>query len=61
MSEPTPGSPKAVERGCTCPVRDNAHGQGVPAQADGSDRPMRHFWITAQCPVHDPSSAPEKV
>jgi hypothetical protein len=26
---PRPGSPAAVQRGCTLPVLDNAHGAGI--------------------------------
>ena len=46
-----PGSPKAVAQGCTCPVMDNAHGQGAgwPA-APGSTT----FWYTVGCPLHAP-------
>jgi hypothetical protein len=43
---PTPGSDAAIELGCTCPVKDNARGKGVPT----SDGPL--FWMTEGCPVH---------
>jgi hypothetical protein len=39
---PKPGSPEAVDQGCTCPIMDNAYGQGI----DGS------FWLTDDCPLH---------
>lgn len=39
---PTPGSPSARDRGCTCPVMDNHNGRGVNGQ----------FWISEKCPVH---------
>jgi hypothetical protein len=43
MSEvPNPGSPEAIELGCTCPVLDNGHGQRV----DGL------FWMNMDCPIH---------
>lgn len=43
---PNPGSPEAVDRGCTCAVIDNHYGRGFgPA-----DRP--EFWITISCPLH---------
>jgi hypothetical protein len=42
---PNPGSPKAVEEGCTCPVLDNRYGKGVR-----DDR--EEFWIACQCPLH---------
>ena len=60
MTDPTPGSPVAVERGCICPVLDNAHGQGIPMTPVG-DRPVRHFWITAECPVHDSVAIKEEA
>ena len=42
---PTPGSPEAVARGCTCPVIDNHHGRGVKPGV---------FWINKDCPLHVP-------
>lgn len=46
MSEvPNPGSPEAVEAGCTCPVLDNARGRGYMG-VDGT------FIFTSNCPVH---------
>lgn len=44
----TPGSPSAVERGCTCPIGDNARGQ----VAWGSSGPDAVFWTDADCPIH---------
>jgi hypothetical protein len=44
---PTPGSDAALDRGCTCPVLDNAHGAGVL----GLDE---RYIITEDCPLHDP-------
>ena len=43
---PNPGSPEAIEQGCTCPVMDNANGRG----AWGSEG--ESFWINADCPIH---------
>ena len=43
---PNPGSPEAVEKGCTCPIIDNHHGEGFPC--DGKQA----FWIDATCPLH---------
>jgi hypothetical protein len=40
---PNPGSPEAVEQGCSCPVLDNAHGAGI---GNGS------FVFAAGCPLH---------
>lgn len=45
---PNPGSPEAVEQGCTCPVYDNAHGRGF-----GGDGEQWGWWITEKCPLHD--------
>lgn len=42
---PNPGSIEARNRGCTCPILDNARGQGFHGSPD-------HFVITAGCPVH---------
>jgi len=43
---PSPGSPKAIAAGCTCPVIDNHYGAGRP---DG-------FVIRVGCPVHAPKT-----
>lgn len=47
-ARPNPGSPEAVQRGCTCPVIDNAHGKGVMGFG-------REWWITDGCPIHAPT------
>jgi hypothetical protein len=49
---PYPGSKEAIERGCTCPVKDNHYGKGVP---------YPKFWVTEGCPLHgiDLSDIPE--
>ena len=39
-----PGSDEAIEKGCTCPVLDNAHGNGA--------RGDPNFWISEDCPIH---------
>lgn len=48
-----PGSPDAVDLGCSCPVLDNSHGQGI---FNGSIRDKITgevlFWINAECPLH---------
>ena len=45
---PNPGSPEAIDRGCRCPVLDNAHGVGyfgVPGR-----------WVySGDCPLHSPN------
>ena len=43
---PNPGSDEAIERGCTCAVLDNGHGQGFPYGGETC------FWITQGCPIH---------
>jgi len=52
---PAPGSDEAVNRGCTCPVIDNARGVGylgVPGV----------FVYTKGCPLHDDTdSDPERL
>ena len=40
---PNPGSDEAIEQGCTCPVMDNNHGEGM-----GEGR----FWIASDCKLH---------
>jgi hypothetical protein len=41
---PNPGSDEALDKGCTCPVLDNAHGRGYMNQV--------YFWINNNCPLH---------
>lgn len=45
---PNPGRDEAIMLGCTCPVMDNHHGEGMPHK-DGP-----RYWITKGCPLHDP-------
>lgn len=47
MDNPAPGSPVAVEKGCTCPVMDNNNGKGFMINGEG---PM--FWMQGDCPFH---------
>ena len=47
ISTPPPGSDAAIAQGCTCPVLDNAHGQGI------FGNPENGHWITQGCPLHD--------
>lgn len=42
-----PGSKKALEKGCTCPVKDNYYGKGVPMQNSDSV-----YWVNSGCPLH---------
>jgi len=53
-----PGSPAALEAGCTCPHIDNLWGRGAYLD-NGTNFPMRLFILAADCPhhsyTHDPS------
>lgn len=42
-----PGSAEALNRGCRCPVLDNAYGKGR-----GCDGARFGWWINADCPLH---------
>jgi hypothetical protein len=46
--QPNPGSDQALNRGCTCAVMDNNRGLRAPMREN-------QWWITAECPVHDPT------
>lgn len=47
---PNPGSDEAVKQGCTCPVLDNYHGEGIPY-----GKSKEHcFWVNEGCPLHKP-------
>lgn len=43
--KPNPGSDRAVELGCTCPVLDNGRGRGYMGQPG-------IFVFNAGCPLH---------
>lgn len=49
---PKPGSPEAVDRGCRCPIYDNAHGLGSIRGG---------FIIAESCPLHWHEYAPDFV
>lgn len=42
---PNPGSDKALQLRCQCPVLDNGHGKGARGSSD-------QFWINHECPLH---------
>lgn len=44
---PHPGSEKAIEMGCTCPVLDNEHGRGFTMSGELC------FWMSEGCPIHN--------
>ena len=44
-----PGSPEAKRLGCSCPVLDNAYGEG--AVIDGQVNAMS-FYLDPDCPIH---------
>lgn len=43
-----PGSAAAIQQGCTCPILDNAHGQGYMGKPGV-------FVMNAGCPLHAPT------
>lgn len=45
-NKPNPGTKKAREQGCRCPVDDNHKGRGVPMGGEYV------FWINGDCPLH---------
>lgn len=45
---PNPGSAEAMEKGCACPVLDNARGRG----AWGTSGNGAVFCVTHGCPLH---------
>ena len=47
-SRPNPGSPAAIDQGCSCPVMDNHNGRGIGPMKDGT----MMFWRSGDCPVH---------
>lgn len=53
MTAPPPGSPEAIEAGCTCPVLDNGHGRG--AFGDGE---KYGYWMSESCPLHSTGTLP---
>lgn len=56
MKIPNPGSDKAVDLGCKCPVLDNGHWQGL-GKVFGSD--YNAFWVNEDCPIH--TGSPEEI
>ena len=45
---PSPGSPKATDQGCTCPVFDNCKGRGC-GLTDKDGKPL--YYIHKRCPL----------
>ena len=43
---PNPGSKEAVEKGCTCAVLDNHHGEGFVYAGE------RCWYMDIDCPIH---------
>lgn len=43
---PSPGSSRAVEQGCICPISDNHQGKGTPY----IDGPL--YWVDILCKLH---------
>jgi len=46
-----PGSNKALDAGCICPVLDNEHGNGAYVR-DG----VPQYWTRPDCPLHGSES-----
>ena len=46
ITQPLPGTEKAQDQGCTCPVIDNHYGDGRPVGDE------RHYVIAADCSLH---------
>ena len=46
---PPPGSPEAIEQGCTCPVFDNCKGRGC-GLTDKDGNPL--YYINEKCQLH---------
>ena len=44
---PNPGSKKATDEGCLCPVMDNHYGKGREVKGEGNS-----WWIDIDCPMH---------
>lgn len=42
--EHPPGGSEALNRGCTCPVLDNAHGEGYMGTSE--------YVVAFDCPLH---------
>ena len=51
-----PGSDKALDAGCQCPVIDNAHGRGAQGTWDKPEGD-KLFWINGNCPIHGSKGA----
>ena len=49
MNATPPGSPEAIEQGCTCPVFDNRKGRGCWL-TDKDGKPL--YYINEKCPLH---------
>lgn len=47
-----PGSPEAIDAGCTCPRMDNANGRGIPT------RYGTLFYYASNCPLHNHGDFP---
>lgn len=48
---PNPGSPQAVEKGCTCPRIDNGHGKGYMGGVK-DENGETIFVRSGDCPLH---------
>jgi len=48
---PNPGSPEAIEKGCPCPIMDNAHGRGYMGGVKDQNGNLM-FVTRTDCPLH---------
>ena len=53
--ELSPGSLKAREAGCICPVMDNSYGKGYMGGVKDSDG-NTVYVIVVGCPIHHPNT-----
>jgi hypothetical protein len=49
---PNPGSAEAVERGCQCPILDNAHGKGYMGGVRDKKTGEIMFVVSGACEFH---------
>jgi len=54
-AKPNPGTPEALDLGCTCPVLDNHHGAGVVVNGE------RIWWRNSECPLHSSKKRKKEI
>jgi len=53
--KPNPGTPEALDLGCTCPVLDNHYGDGFVVNGE------RIWWRNSECPLHSAKKRKKEV